>query len=371
MARKQDCRVAAFGPGKVDDEGLWGHLLPIRMFYGQDSPDGTRSNTGCPSTELKHAPKTPSILSSFFGAARKPPKDWIALVERGDCSFTDKVRLAQELGAIAVVVGDAQYEYDEDSQIDRLISLRDIPWDNDEIDQGETRPITMHPDGDTSDIVIPSCFVIRSTYLELLDLVHKSLNNSHALFSKGGKGLEVGLFLDISIPDLSALDLGMLLLFLPSILTIVFVIIQQIKTVVKQYRERASVRAVRNLPSYEWHADRPWSLLVGSSDKEPPPKGAGIFPYVAWYLTRQFDRLRQIIARQRNRAYAPLDNASDPLTEAPVALAPQDTLPATNLPTAIPIHAASTAADIRRYAQDTCPICLCVFEDGYVLCPQL
>jgi E3 ubiquitin-protein ligase RNF13 len=33
-------------------------------------------------------------------------KDWIALLERGQCSFIDKVRAMQSSGAIAVVVGD-------------------------------------------------------------------------------------------------------------------------------------------------------------------------------------------------------------------------------------------------------------------------
>ena len=34
------------------------------------------------------------------------PEDWVALIKRGSCGFADKVRHAQQLGALAVIVGD-------------------------------------------------------------------------------------------------------------------------------------------------------------------------------------------------------------------------------------------------------------------------
>lgn len=37
-------------------------------------------------------------------------KSWIALIERGDCSFIDKIRAMQQSGAAAVVVGDNQWD---------------------------------------------------------------------------------------------------------------------------------------------------------------------------------------------------------------------------------------------------------------------
>ncbi len=42
-----------------------------------------------------------------LGADRRPDQSetWIALVQRGTCSFTEKVREAEKLGARAVVVG--------------------------------------------------------------------------------------------------------------------------------------------------------------------------------------------------------------------------------------------------------------------------
>lgn len=362
-------RPAAFGPGKVDDDGLLGHLLPIRFFYGEQDADGVVPNYGCPTAS--HAAMPPTSTSTWAGlwganAARRPPPDWIALVERGECAFSDKVRLAQELGAIAVVVGDAKHEYDEDSQIERLVSLRDIPWDNDEWDTGETRPITMYPDGDADDIVIPSCFVIRSSYLELLELVHESLSaSSGGLFRRHADGLEVGLFLDSSLPDLSAVDLGMLLLFMPSILTIVFVIVQHLKQVIKQYRERASVHAVRHLPCYRWHAEGAWELLPASSQPAAPPKGAGWLAHAAYYVSSAYDRARSAVARWAAGCSAP-QAAPRAETEAAVALEAQsERVPLALDPEPVP-EAIATALDVRRYAQDVCPICLAGFEEGYV-----
>ncbi|KAI8058507.1 hypothetical protein BDF22DRAFT_44038 [Syncephalis plumigaleata] len=66
-------------------------------------------------------------------------KSWIALVERGDCSFVDKIRAMQQSGAAAVVVGDNR-------------------WDS---------LITMYTSEDTSDITIPSVFILQADYHQL------------------------------------------------------------------------------------------------------------------------------------------------------------------------------------------------------------
>jgi hypothetical protein len=41
--------------------------------------------------------------------SKPPTKDWIALVERGQCSFLQKVKSMQDSGAIAVIVGDRHF----------------------------------------------------------------------------------------------------------------------------------------------------------------------------------------------------------------------------------------------------------------------
>lgn len=75
-------RSAAFGPRISDTEdSLTGYLV---------AP---------PSLDLRHGCEV-----------MEPPSDkWIALIERGNCSFIDKVRSMQQSGAIAVVVGGTKH----------------------------------------------------------------------------------------------------------------------------------------------------------------------------------------------------------------------------------------------------------------------
>ncbi|KAJ1941390.1 hypothetical protein FBU59_003512 [Linderina macrospora] len=61
---------------------------------------------------------------------------WVALVERGNCGFVEKVRNMQASGAAAVLVGDPWYDL----------------------------PVTMYASGDTSDVHIPSSFIARTEY---------------------------------------------------------------------------------------------------------------------------------------------------------------------------------------------------------------
>lgn len=109
-------RVANFGP-RIGDEGVRGTLVPLEVF--------NYSNLlGCNDMEVN-----PNVSS------------WIALVQRGDCNFVEKVRTMQRAGAIAVIVGD------------------NIP-DSDLISMGALE--------DTRDIKIPSVFVSKSSYDSLV-----------------------------------------------------------------------------------------------------------------------------------------------------------------------------------------------------------
>ncbi|KAI9310682.1 hypothetical protein BX666DRAFT_2003789 [Dichotomocladium elegans] len=106
-------RIAAFGP-RLTEVGTIGKLRP---------PTKEEDRYGC--------------------IPVKPPCDnWVALIERGECSFVDKVRAMQASGAIAAVVGDKHYN----------------GW------------ITMYAPGDTSDVHIPSVFVAQHQYQALLQL---------------------------------------------------------------------------------------------------------------------------------------------------------------------------------------------------------
>ncbi|KAG0172742.1 E3 ubiquitin-protein ligase rnf13 [Apophysomyces sp. BC1015] len=106
-------RIAAFGP-RLTEEGMEGNLV---------APGTEDKRHGCVQVQA-------------------PCEDWIALVERGECSFIEKVRAMQQSGAKAVVVGDRYYN----------------GW------------VTMYAPGDVSDVHIPSVFVAQHQYQALLHL---------------------------------------------------------------------------------------------------------------------------------------------------------------------------------------------------------
>jgi hypothetical protein len=88
-------RPAAFGAELT--EPLLGYVIPLSSFTRPCENNGlgtsTPPNLGCPKL-------------CITGPNEPEQKDtWIALVQRGECQFVDKVREAQRLGANAVVVG--------------------------------------------------------------------------------------------------------------------------------------------------------------------------------------------------------------------------------------------------------------------------
>lgn len=107
-------KAAAFGP-RLTRRGIIGNMFRPPEY----------SEEGCvPLTEENK----PAI------------KDWIAIVERGGCSFVEKVRSLQASGAKAVIIGDKHYN----------------GW------------VTMYATGDASDIRIPSVYVAQYQFLSLL-----------------------------------------------------------------------------------------------------------------------------------------------------------------------------------------------------------
>ncbi|KAG2205781.1 hypothetical protein INT47_003964 [Mucor saturninus] len=104
-------KAAAFGP-QLSKEGMVGNMLQPPK----------ESHQGCVRIDLP------------------PCENWIAIVERGGCSFVDKVRTLQSSGAKAVIIGDRHYN----------------GW------------ITMYANGDSSDIRIPSVYVAQYQFLSLL-----------------------------------------------------------------------------------------------------------------------------------------------------------------------------------------------------------
>lgn len=95
-------RPSSFGPHlKQDFTGL---LFPITAFAKD-------SNSYACSPLPTATPSSPLLVQrSNHEANRTVPPNWIALVQRGNCPFSDKVRVAQSIGASAVLFGDQSYE---------------------------------------------------------------------------------------------------------------------------------------------------------------------------------------------------------------------------------------------------------------------
>ena len=243
-------RPAEFGTS-TDADGYWGTLAPISLYTNGDD-----------------------LACGKIVAAKKsvPPPDWIALVERGGCPFADKVRNAQTLGASAVIVGDAHGEPDSDFYFD-------FPALSPEDDLGRSggRLLTMRSDSNTSDIVIPSGFVIRPSYLELLMHTQPS-------------GIRAGVFLDQALDDIELFDVGLLLLVLPACFMLFVIVSHYVRAAIKRYMDRAPLIAIQRLPCYAWKPDGEWervSPAVVQARNEtlsaPPP-------------ARGLDRLVEVIA---------------------------------------------------------------------------
>lgn len=178
-------------------------------------PDrGTSSIDG----ELKQAP------DSLFNRTSLP----IALALRGECSFAAKVRLAQALGARAVIVGDQALAGESD------------------IDQRRREDLTtMYASAeDSEDLLIPALFVSRATYLVLLDELAVSPSGSIAIRLEQDTEWENPL-----------LDLLLGLLLLPSLLTVATLGLHHLQTARLRKRERATPSAVEALEIRTWQAD--------------------------------------------------------------------------------------------------------------------
>jgi hypothetical protein len=86
-------RPASFG-GELQ-RPLLGYVIPLSSFT-VPCPNATetpKGNWGC------------SPLCQSGRRMPSPSEPWIALVQRGHCSFADKAREAERLGAKAIVVG--------------------------------------------------------------------------------------------------------------------------------------------------------------------------------------------------------------------------------------------------------------------------
>ncbi|BGO98315.1 hypothetical protein RTBOTA2_002288 [Rhodotorula toruloides] len=342
-------RPSSFGPHIVN-EPLRGLLFPIDIAAPTD-------DYGCTAKPVAPAPFTPS-------------KPWIALVQRGQCPFSDKVRVAQVYGAMAVVFGD---ESEAEGGISGGHGLL-TPWSPD----------------NTDDIAIPSVFVSRASYVSLLRtwsdeqeiaeaeptvMEDGSTQTNVVLGDDAGaekpKKEYVGLEVVLSKEEMLAwplLDLLFILLFLPSLLTLVTVFIQRVRAVRAQKAERAPKDAVARLPVFRW----------GESEKpaSPAPKAGSDAARAGT------DEEREVGIAQVPVSIAPEPTEQTSLLHSDTAPAARTTslahritsrlpasisrrLPASLRPPDSPTQLNVGPPPFRRYPSITeCPFCLCDFEPG-------
>ncbi|KAJ1921139.1 hypothetical protein IWQ60_006830 [Tieghemiomyces parasiticus] len=207
-------RSAAFGPPPPDEGDHGGEPLLSRLVVpGKLDPTNWQGCRPVPADLL------PTSLAGDWsgrhanGTANYP---WIALVERGECSFVQKVRAMQTSGAVAVVVGDPLY--------DALI--------------------TMYSPGDASDITIPSVFLTRTHYHELRTI--------HGV-------LPPPVLVRLVRGDLYALPLAdvILITFLSPGIMLLFVYgLYRVRRYRRRLRDLAPVGVVANLPAKTYYVTK-------------------------------------------------------------------------------------------------------------------
>ncbi|KAI0312864.1 hypothetical protein OF83DRAFT_1176223 [Amylostereum chailletii] len=212
-------RPAGFGGDLTDP--LLGYVIPLNSFTAPcpnsqvlDSGINNSTNTACP---------TLCVVGNNRPEGNEP---WIALVQRGKCQFVDKTREAQRLGAKAVVVG----------------------GDDPDVSGNPDVLVNMYSPGDSSDVTIAATFIKYSDYLQLYSLIATS-NTSHS----GLKTLSLLISSEYSAWQwYSPILTFITILFIPSSLTFLTLLIHRIRAVRAAQRDRAPEDTVHNLPWRVW-----------------------------------------------------------------------------------------------------------------------
>ncbi|KAF8527346.1 hypothetical protein JB92DRAFT_2698718 [Gautieria morchelliformis] len=229
-----NARPAAFGPAS----DVLGYLIRVEDFSvpcdedGDDAaPNGTakwhreevKARHGCPRLCVRGKDKPESS------------ETWMALVMRGGCTFVEKVREAQRFGAKGVVVGGETKAQDQHG--DGLVQMFSL--------------------GDSSDIRIPSTYITHDSYTSLS--THIGTSNT-SIF--GLRTVSVGIVTDTSGWEwYSPLLTFLILLFLPSSLTLCTLLVHRVRAARAAQRERAPEDVVQNLPWRVWEGQQTlWEL---------------------------------------------------------------------------------------------------------------
>ncbi|KAJ9093944.1 hypothetical protein QFC20_007030 [Naganishia adeliensis] len=244
----------------------------------------------------------------------------VALVVRGHCSFSHKVRAAQARGADVVLVADDTASMEETDE------------------QGRTRfgLLTMYSPGtscrlfaassdDTSDIHIPSSFISRASYLVIRDLM-KTGHSQMKVLIEPDDGY-----------DWPLSDLLLFVMLLPSVITIITILLSKYQAF--RQRDRAPREAVLSLPEAIWIPEQ-WE----KEDDSPSPQQRHSSDQVATDSQQQSTSS----ATNEENSVAPTDRVSSPVQDA-------------SKPKPKP-HTKR-----KYYSKDECSICLGSFERGDVI----
>ncbi|KAI0036573.1 hypothetical protein K488DRAFT_40943 [Vararia minispora EC-137] len=251
-------RPAGFGADLTDP--VLGYIIPLSAFTalcqeGFDTPNATlvEWNLGCPPLCLI-GENVPDIN-----------EQWIALVQRGECQFVNKVREAQRWGAKAIVVGG------------------DDPAENGNPDV----LVNMYSPGDSSDVKIAATFIKFSDYVQLQNLIAAS-NTSHS----GLRTLSMLISSEYSPWQwYSPIVTFITILFIPSSLTFLTLLIHRIRAARAAQLDRAPVDLVHGLPWRVWTGSA-WEKHEGNPDAIDAERGEGTAHHVdddedpAWFLSQ-------------------------------------------------------------------------------------
>jgi len=233
-------RPASFG--KDLESPLLGYVIPLDSFTkpcpndsisssSPSHPIDTPYNLGCPVLCLD-GPHEP-----------EPTESWIALVQRGGCQFVEKTREAQRLGAKAIVVG----------------------GDNPDIYGNPDTLVNMYSPEDASDVKITATYIRYSDYIQLYSLIAAS-NTSHA----GLRTLSLLLSTEHTAWEwYSPILTFVVILLLPSLLTLITLLVHRVRASRAAQRDRAPEDIVKNLPWRVWDGKK-WEKNAATGNPPVP-----------------------------------------------------------------------------------------------------
>lgn len=220
-------RPASFGPHITEPPGLPGYLISVSSLLSTCPPNNS-SSLPLPPSNKDNLPENFACSPLCTGPSVPQPnritENWIALVQRGQCPFVEKVRTAQTLGAKAVVVGGWE------------------PKDGDRDDL-----LNMFSPEDASDITIPSTYVTYRSYAHLMSLIAASNTTT-----SGVQTISVILGAEESWGWFSPILTFLMLLLLPSFLTFLTLVIHRLREARRERLDRAPEDVVSHLPTRIW-----------------------------------------------------------------------------------------------------------------------